>query len=123
MTETFSDKSVIGVNNSAVEKLNTATKAVGPVLLVGSVLLDGLDTDFSDTAETADFIEDTVQSTLASVPVIGAPLGVIMDDGKKDDGLTNTSSKRMSNDHKGSYNARQQYIQKHFIDKSHIDEK
>jgi len=123
LTETITDESVIGGNNPAVEKLNSATKVIGPAVLVGSVLLDGLDTDFSDSAETADFIENTVQSTLESIPVIGASLGVIMEDGKKDDGLTNTNSQRISNDYKGSHNARQQYIQKHFIDKNRNDEK
>jgi RHS repeat-associated protein len=123
LTETITDKNILGGNNPAVEKLNSATKVVGPAVLVGSVLLDGMDTDFSDSAETADFIENTVQSAIESVPVIGAPLGVIMEDGKKDDGLTNTSTKRITNDLKGSYNVRQQYIEKHFVDKKHHDDK
>jgi hypothetical protein len=122
-TETLTDKKVVGKVIEGVEKINQVTKVAGPVISITSIALDAAETDFSNPEETANFAENTVQTMVESVPVVGAAAGVIMDDSKKDDGLTNLNNGRITNDYKSSNNQMQNYLQQNFLNKDEDKEK
>ena len=98
--------------------LNLGSKVLGPATYVWSASIDAINTDFSNSKETGVFIENTVQSTIELIPIIGPAAGVMMDNAKQKDGLTNLSNGRMSGAFKSSNNQIQTYLQQHFPDKS-----
>ena len=99
-TETLTDSRVV----KGLDQVNKVVKVVDPIITVTTIAIDANGTDFSNPDSAGDFVENTVETVIGSTPVIGTAAGVIMEDSKQDDGLTNLSNGRMSGAYKSSYN-------------------
>lgn len=98
-------------SNSTIQKVGKAVDVIDMVKDAGEVVIEYKETNFDDPAQKADFIEKSIQKGVEQLPLIGDPAEVIMNDAKKDDGLMNLNNGKMSNSYKGSYNARNAWLQ------------
>lgn len=119
VVETATDEKVNSNQTKKVKVLNKASKIVGPVVLGASITQDALTTDFDDTEQVGNFVEKTAQNTLEATPLIGPGLGIIADEAKKEDGVTNT--KNLSKNFSTMYDAQQKRTQERIerLRKSH----
>jgi hypothetical protein len=107
--------SIVEAGAMAAKKhgLRNAAAIIGDVTAAFAISKDLATTDFNDNNETADFVENTTQTVIETAAgPLGAAVNVILEDSKKDDGVTNT--RRMSNDFKGSYRTSNAYVYRNF---------
>src|SRR5690606_17166410 len=109
VTETGTSQRVMEQTDN-VKKVNKFAKKLGPIVTITTVADDAMNTDFEDPEQVGDFVENTVQSALESTPVIGPGLGVLADDAKEEDGVTNVEN--MAKSYQKSYNDRNQLLQR-----------
>jgi hypothetical protein len=120
--EAITDKKVTETAGKVAKKVNIVAKSLGPVIPVISTSLDAVETDFSNSSEKGDFIENTVQTAVESIPIIGTPIGITIDEAKEDDGLSNTENERLVEDYKASNNQIQNYMNTYFPQKKKEEE-
>ncbi|MEX2410255.1 MAG: RHS repeat-associated core domain-containing protein [Candidatus Paceibacterota bacterium] len=78
--------------------LKESAGIIGTALDVIEVTGNALETDFSNTEEIGVFVEGTVQTVAeAAAGPMGAAVNVIIENGKKENGLTNLDNNRMHN--------------------------
>jgi len=101
------------LDNSSIKE---AGGTIGAIIDVTSTTYDAVTTDFTNSAETADFVENTVQTAVEAVAgPLGAPVNLILENGKDERGLTNLDNNRMhdaystNKDQRDSYSLIMQY--------------
>ena len=101
------------IDNSGIKK---SGGTIGAIIDVTSTAYDAVTTDFTNSAETADFLENTVQTAVEAVAgPLGAPVNLILENGKNESGLTNLDNNRMhdaystNKDQRDSYSLIMQY--------------
>ena len=95
-----------GSSKKVIKKVAGILDVANKIKDAGEVYVNYVETDFKDPVQKGDFIELVVQKSIEQTPIIGDAAEIIMGDAKEADGLTNLSNKRLANDYKGSYNAR-----------------
>lgn len=90
-------------------KLKTTTKILGPIISAVSIWRDASITDFQNSESTAEFIENTTQTGLESLPLFGPAAGFIMDNARSDNGILNTQN--LSKSYSTSLEQRNAYMQ------------
>jgi RHS repeat-associated protein len=78
-----------------------------------SIAKDAATTDFSDNDETADFVENTVQTTVeAAAGPLGSAINLIIEDSKRPNGVTNTEN--LNRNFQSNYRSSAAYVYKNF---------
>lgn len=113
--ETITEEATSLPNSPLKTVMNNTAKKTGTIATSVSILLDAVTTDFNNPNERSNFVENTVQKTIETLPIVGAPLGVIMDDTKKEDGVTNP--KNLVKAYRSVYDQRQKYLEDNFLKK------
>ncbi len=93
------------------KNINNVAKKIGPVIDAVSVVKDAVETDLDNPQEVGDFVENTLETAVGLTPLIGPGLGVVMDDAKKEDGVTNVEN--LSNAYQKSFNDRNKLLEMH----------
>jgi hypothetical protein len=94
-------------------KLRAKSGAIGNAIDLGTAASELVTTDFTNTEEIADFVEGTVQTVVENIANLAGPaVTVILEDGKKDDGVTNV--KNMPDNFKQPYRTSNAYIYMNF---------
>ena len=91
LIETATDKKVIN-QSKTLKTLNKVAKKGASATAIISVIKDASETDFDNPSDVGDFVENTVQTTVGATPLVGPGLDVIMEDSKKEDGVTNVDN-------------------------------
>ncbi len=97
-------------NNKPLKKV---AGQLGDGVTVLQVGFDAATTDFSDSEQTADFIENTASEGVETAfGPLGPAVNVILNDSKSENGVTNT--KNMSRNFSSTYRTTNAYIHKNF---------
>ena len=81
------------LENTTVTKTGATA---GAVVAIVKTSADAATTDFSNSEETADFVENTTQTAVETAAgPLGAAVDVILENGKDKNGLTNLNNNRM----------------------------
>jgi len=99
-----------GSNNPKVESAGKMVDAASKLKSGAEIVVDAVNTDFSSTEQTSEFVENTVETVLGEAPLVGDALKVMMNDAKQPDGLTNLDNGRMSGAYKTSYGHREVWL-------------
>ena len=118
--ETFdiiSDFNNISSALSFILESKTTTNASNIISYETAALSIGL--DYMSNDNKTEFVNNTVETTITTVigkkqPILGIGVGIILEDSRRADGLTNLNNGRLANAYRSNYNQTQSYFRAHF---------